>query len=275
MGTLYVVATPIGNLEDTTLRALRVLREVGLVAAEDTRITRKLLAHFGIQVPLVSYNQHNARQRIPRILQALGQTDVALVSDAGVPLVSDPGHELVREASRQGFRAVPVPGPSAVTAALAVAGLPADSFHFLGFPPRVRKDRRGALRAVAPLRQTLVAFEAPHRLRASLDDMLAVLGDRVVTVCRELTKVYEEVFRGCVSEALAYFQQPRGEFVLVISGAEASSGKDEVAWDAVRQELASLKASGYSRRDAVAQVTAIHGISRRDAYHLWLEASKR
>ena len=275
MGTLYVVATPIGNLEDITFRALRVLGEVGLVAAEDTRTTRKLLAHFGIHVPLMSYNQHNAHQRVPRILQALGQTDVALVSDAGVPLVSDPGHELVREASRQGFRAVPVPGPSAVTAALAVAGLLADSFHFLGFLPRVRKDRLGALRAVAPLRQTLVAFEAPHRLRASLDDMLAVLGDRQVTACRELTKVYEEVFRGRVSEAMAHFQQPRGEFALVISGAEASSGEDEVAWDTVRQELAFLKAGGYSRRDAVAQVTAIHGISRRDAYQLWLEASKR
>jgi len=269
-----VVATPIGNLEDITLRALRVLREVDLVAAEDTRTTRKLLAHFGIRVTLLSYNQHNAHHRLPRILQTLSQADVALVSDAGVPLVSDPGHELVREASRQGFRTVPVPGPSAVTAAVAAAGMPADAFYFLGFLPRVQKDRLGELRAVAPLRQTLVAFEAPHRLRVSLGDMLAALGDRQVAVCRELTKVYEEVFRGCVSEALVHFQQPRGEFVLVISGAAVSSGEGDVAWDVVRQELAALKANGYSRRDAVARVTAIHSISRRDAYHLWLEVSR-
>jgi 16S rRNA (cytidine1402-2'-O)-methyltransferase len=177
-GTLYVVATPIGNLEDITRRAARVLGEVGLVAAEDTRQTRKLLTHLGARPRLVSYNEHNAAQRTPRILRALLKEDVALVSDAGVPVVSDPGMGLVRAAAEQGTPVVPLPGPSAVTAALAVAGMSGDAFRFLGFPPRARKARRALFASVDSERSTLVLFEAPHRVRATLEDLQATLGDR-------------------------------------------------------------------------------------------------
>jgi 16S rRNA (cytidine1402-2'-O)-methyltransferase len=271
LGDLYIVATPIGNLEDITLRGLRVLGEVGLVAAEDTRTTGKLLSHFGIKVPLLSYNHHNAGQRLPRILSALETMDVALVSDAGVPVVSDPGHQLVQAVSQQGFRVVPIPGPSAVTAALSVAGLSADSFLFLGFLPRTQKGRLAVLHSVASLPQPLVIFEAPHRLRTSLRDTLAALGDRQVTVCREMTKLYEEIFRGRLSEAMAHFGLPRGEFVLVVWNGEPADPEPALAVDELRKELGSLKAKGITRRDAVAQVMPAHGVSRRHAYRVWLE----
>ena len=274
MGKLYIVTTPIGNLEDTTLRALRVLKEVGLVAAEDTRTTRKLLSRYQVHVPLISYNEHNARQRIPRLLHALESGDVALVSEAGVPAISDPGLELVREAAAQGVAVVPVPGPSAVTAALSVAGQPADSFMFLGFLPRTKQKRRAALRSVASLPQTLVLFEAPHRLSATLEELLATLDDREATVCRELTKLHEEVFRGRISEALAHFSQPRGEFVLVVAGRQTGSEARSADIEAVRRDLASLKAGGLSRRDAVAQVRAAHGVGHREAYRLWLALAR-
>ena len=270
MGKLYVVATPIGNLEDVTLRAVRVLKEVGLVAAEDTRTTRKLLSSRGIRTPLLSYNQHNAPRRIPHLLRVLESTDVALVSEAGVPAISDPGFELVRRAAGQGVAVVPVPGPSAVTAALSVAGQPADSFFFLGFLPRAWQKRRAVLRSVASLPQTLVLFEAPHRLTATLGDLLALLGDREATVCRELTKLHEEVFRGRISDALAHFGQPRGEFVLVLAGIQASPDSSEIELEAVGRELARLRAGGLGRHDAVAQVMASHGVGRRQAYRLWL-----
>ncbi|MEK7874335.1 MAG: 16S rRNA (cytidine(1402)-2'-O)-methyltransferase, partial [Chloroflexota bacterium] len=193
MPTLYVVATPIGNMEDLTARALRILREVQLIAAEDTRTTRKILARHGITTPLVSFHEHNKSARLPALLDALADKDVALVSDAGTPLVSDPGYELVVEAVRRGYRVAPVPGPSAVTAALAVAGLPADQFTFLGFLPRDKKARSRLLAEVGSQPRTIVAFEAPHRVRASLADMALALGDRRMAVCRELTKLYEEV----------------------------------------------------------------------------------
>ena len=270
MGKLYVVATPIGNLEDVTLRAVRVLKEVGLVAAEDTRTTRKLLGSREIRTPLLSYNQHNAPRRIPHLLRVLESTDVALVSEAGVPAISDPGFELVRRAAEQGAAVVPVPGPSAVTAALSVAGQPADSFFFLGFLPRAGQKRRAVLRSVASLPQTLVLFEAPHRLTATLGELLALLGDREATVCRELTKLHEEVFRGRISDALAHFGQPRGEFVLVLAGIQASLDASKIDLEAVGRELARLRAGGLGRRDAVAQVMASHGVGRRQAYRLWL-----
>ncbi len=225
MPTLYVVATPIGNLEDLSERALRVLREVRLIAAEDTRTTRKILARHGIATPLVSFHEHNKASRLPALLDALAESDVALVSDAGTPLVSDPGYELVVEAVRRGYRVSPVPGPSAVTAALAVAGLPADQFVFLGFLPRDKKARTRLLTEVARQPRTIVAFEAPHRLRASLADVVQALGDRRMAVCRELTKLYEEVFRGTPREALEHFTQPRGEFTLVIEGGAPSAVK--------------------------------------------------
>jgi 16S rRNA (cytidine1402-2'-O)-methyltransferase len=269
-GTLYVVATPIGNLEDMTFRASRVLAEVGLIAAEDTRQTRKLLSHLGINTHLVSYNEHNATRREPRILRALLKGDVALVSDAGVPIVSDPGAGLVRAAAAQGTPVVPIPGPSAVTAALAAAGMSGDAFRFVGFPPRARKARRALFERLAAERDTLVLFEAPHRMRATLEDMASALGERAIVVCRELTKLHEEFFRGTAEESLAYFALPRGEFVIVIEGDQRPVISDTDT-DGARKALAMLKAGGETRRDAVAQVIDAYGVSKREAYRLWLE----
>ena len=271
MGTLYVVATPIGNLEDITLRALRILGSVTLIVAEDTRTTRKLLARYEIRVPLLSYDEHSAARRVPRILRQLETIDVALVSEAGVPGVSDPGPSLVRAAFAQGVSVVTVPGPSAVTAALAVAGRPADAFVFVGFPPRAKRERLALLRSLADEQRTLVLFEAPHRLQATLKDLLAALGDRELAVCREMTKLHEDIFRGSVAGAVEQFTDPRGEFVLVVAGADDSPSGQQLDLEEVRRELAALKAKGRSGRDAVAEVAAVHSISRRDAYRLWLE----
>lgn len=271
-GTLYVVATPIGNLEDLTPRAARVLAEVALIAAEDTRQTRKLLSHLGLSTRIVSYNEHNARQRTPALLDALREGDVALVTDAGAPGVSDPGAGLVAEAARAGSSVVSVPGPSAVTAALAVAGFPADAFHFLGFLPRTTKARRAALAEASSLRATLVLFEAPHRLLVTLADIADTLGDRRLAACREMTKVHEEVFRGTVREAIAYFDVPRGEFTLVIEGSGEPSPVAPVPTERIAEAMAAARASGLSRRDAAVQVSRELGVPRRAAYAVWEEA---
>ena len=271
-GTLYVVATPIGNLEDLTPRAARVLREVVLIAAEDTRQTRKLLSHLGLSTRTISYNQHNARQRTPTLLNVLREGDAALVTDAGAPAVSDPGAGLVAEAAAAGFTVVSVPGPSAVTAALAVAGFPADAFHFLGFLPRASRARRGALAGASSLRSTLVLFEAPHRLLATLTDIAETLGDRRVAVCREMTKVHEEVFRGSVREASAYFDNPRGEFTLVIEGAPGASLHEASTVEDIAEAMAAARASGLSRPDAAALVSRQLEVPRRVAYAAWKRA---
>jgi 16S rRNA (cytidine1402-2'-O)-methyltransferase len=221
-GTLYVVATPIGNLEDVSLRALRVLREVDLVAAEDTRHVRKLLDHYGIRKRVVSYHEHNERTRTPQLLAALRSgRSVALVSDAGTPALSDPGYPLVRACAEAQIPVVPVPGPSAAVAALVVSGLPTDRFLFLGFPPRRRPARRRFFEEVRDGRATLVLFESPHRLADCLEDALAVLGDRRAAVCRELTKLHEEVRRGTLSELVSWARQaaPLGEVTVVVEGA--------------------------------------------------------
>ena len=265
-GTLYVVATPIGNLEDLTPRAARVLKQVVLIAAEDTRQTRKLLSHLGLSTRTVSYNRHNARKRTPTLLNVLREGDAALVTDAGAPAISDPGAGLVAEAAAAGFGVVSVPGPSAVTASLAVAGFPADAFHFLGFLPRTARARRAALAGASSLRSTLVLFEAPHRLLATLADIALKLGDRRVAVCREMTKVHEEVFRGTAREACAYFATPRGEFTLVIEGAPDAPLKEAPTAEAIAEAMSAGRASGLSRRDAAVKVSKELGVPRRAAY---------
>ena len=269
MGILYLVATPIGNLEDVTLRALRVLREVALIAAEDTRTTRKLLARHEIQSPLVSFHGHNYVRQTPKVLNALKDGDVALVSDAGVPTVSDPGAELVRAALERGLKVVPIPGPSAVTAALSASGLPADGFMFVGFLPRRRKERLEALEKLAGVQSTLVIFEAPHRLTGALENMLTTWGDRRVTVCRELTKKFEEVCATNVSGAMERFGEPRGEFTLVVEGAAAVSPQ---TWDMdeVRDALERLKRDGLRAKEAVRRVTEVSGVRRSLVYQQWL-----
>lgn len=268
MGTLYLVATPIGNLEDITLRALRILGEVSLVAAEDTRTTRKLLSHHGISARLVSYNEHNMKQRTPQILKVLESGDVALVSEAGMPGISDPGYELTAAALDAGHEAVPVPGASAVLAALVTSGLPSRRFTFLGFLPRKKGGRRRLLESARSDPGTLVLFESPRRLRTALEDLRDVLGERRVAVCRELTKLHEEVFRGRISEAIERFREPRGEITLVVEG---SAGDRPASAEDVIAELRRLKEAGTPAKEATTEVAQAAGIPRREAYRLWLE----
>ncbi len=271
VGTLYLVATPIGNLEDITLRALRVLGEVELIGAEDTRHTRKLLYRYQIDTPVVSYHEHNKQARLDRMLQALSAGDVALVSDAGTPGLSDPGYELVRAAVSSGHRVVPVPGPSAPIAALVASGLPTDAFVFLGYLPRRTAERRQLLERLARESRTMLAFEAPHRLQATLQDLEDAFGPgRPMAVARELTKVHEEIYRGDVQQARAHFESeaPRGEFTLVLGGAQP-----EEAWDepSVRAALAANLRSGMSRTDAARAVAGEAGWPRRKVYRLAME----
>ena len=267
MPTLYVVATPIGNLEDVSIRALRTLSEVPLIAAEDTRKTRRLLNAYGIRTRLTSYHEHNKEVKQHRLLNHLNSEDLALESEAGMPGISDPGYELVVAAAQSGITIVPVPGASALTAAIAVSGLPTDQFVYLGFLPRRKGERRRLLERTAEEERTLVAFEAPHRLRAALADIAGVLGERRIAICRELTKLHEEVFRGTASEAIEHFQQPVGEFTLVIEGAPAGQRQIDPS---VEAELRRLYDEGFSAREATAQVAKATGIPRRQLYQAWL-----
>ncbi len=269
MGTLFLVATPIGNLEDVTLRALNVLRAVSLVAAEDTRTARNLLSHYDIHARLVSYNEHNMRERTPRLMRALETGDVALVSEAGMPGVSDPGYELTVAALAAGHEVSPIPGASASVSAVAASGLPSRQFTFVGFLPRRSVERRRLFESLAGDRRTLVAFESPHRLRRALDDIRAALGERRIAVCRELTKLHEEIFRGTLSEAIEHFAEPRGEFTLVVEG--ATEPAIEATDDDLRAELRRLRTLGASARDAAAEVARRTGVPRRRVYALSLE----
>jgi len=218
MPVLYVIATPIGNLEDISLRALRLLQEVKLIAAEDTRTTRPLLNAHNIKTPLTSYHEHSKRAKLDYLLNYLEKEDIALVSEAGMPGLSDPGYELIIAAIERGISVVPIPGASAVITALVVSGLPTDQFLYLGFLPRRKGQRQRLLNSILDEPRTTVAFETPHRLREALSDIEGILGNRRLSVCRELTKVHEEIFRGRVSQAREYFAEPRGEFSLVIEG---------------------------------------------------------
>jgi 16S rRNA (cytidine1402-2'-O)-methyltransferase len=266
---LYVVATPIGNLEDITLRALRVLREVSLIAAEDTRTTAKLLRRYDIHTPMRSFFEHNEVVRQAEILHALETKDVALVSEAGMPAISDPGYRLVQAAVAAGVPVTVVPGPSAVLAALTVSALPTDSFVFLGFLPRRRSARQKTLAKVCSELRTVVCFEAPHRLVAALEDILSICGNRQIVVASEMTKMFEEVWRGTVSGSLTHFaeKRPRGEFTLVLAGAEDGGAQ---VWEQTRVDraLRELARRGSSRRDAAAQVAAASGWPKREVYRL-------
>ncbi|MFC1953104.1 16S rRNA (cytidine(1402)-2'-O)-methyltransferase [Chloroflexota bacterium] len=269
MPTLFVVATPIGNLEDISLRALRILSEVSLIAAEDTRKTRRLLNRYSIKTPMTSYYEHNKLAKLDHILTCLREGDVALVSDAGTPGMSDPGYELVVEANRNGIPVIPIPGPSAVTTALTVSGLATDRFTFLGFLPRKAGERQARLKSVIDEPSTLVILETPHRLLAAFQDLLAVLGDRRIAVCRELTKLHEEVFRGKISQAVEHFTRPRGEFTLVIEG-KIENNEPELTKE-IREQIHSLHLSGIRAKEAVTQVAGETGLSRKELYRAWLE----
>ena len=268
MHCLYLVATPIGNLEDITQRAIRVLKEVALIAAEDTRKTGILLKRYGITTPLCSYYEHSGAGKIDFILQQLETGDVAVVSEAGMPGISDPGYELVVTATEKGLRVVPIPGASAVISAVAVSGLPTDSFLFMGFLPRKQAERQKRLVDIATQPATLVMYEAPHRLIRALNDIMLVLGDRRIAVCREMTKVYEEIFRGTVSEALVYFERPKGEFTLVLEGwtAVMDDGDSDL-----RARIQEMKKDGMKVKDAVNIIAQETDLKRRDIYRAWIE----
>ena len=220
-GVLYVVATPIGNLEDISARALRILGEVDLIAAEDTRTTRKLLTRYGLHVRMVSLFDANIRRRIPQLLKELDEgKQIALVSEAGTPVISDPGALLVRAAAAAGHTVTPIPGPTAIAALLSVAGMPADKFTFLGFLPRKAGQRRRLIESIAEQPWTTVFYESPHRIIATLEALRETLGDRETVIGREMTKLHEEIFRGTLTEAIEHFQKPRGEFTVAVAGAD-------------------------------------------------------
>jgi len=269
MGTLYLVATPIGNLEDMSPRAIRILREAILIAAEDTRHTGKLLRHFEIETPITSYFEHNKLDKLDFILEQLSSGDVALVSDAGSPAINDPGYELVKAALASNHDVRPVPGPSAPIAALTVSGLPTDSFLYLGYLPHKTSERHRRLQEVESQPYTLVFLESPYRIVEALEDILSILGNRRICVGREMTKMFEEYWRGDVSGAVEYFksQPARGEFTLVIEG---KTTDDDEKWtverlqNAIELELRNEK----SAKDISADLAKQSGWKKKEIYAL-------
>ena len=272
MPTLYIVATPIGNLEDISLRALRTLREVKLIAAEDTRRTKRLLTTYDIKTPMTSYHERNKWTKLNYVLNCLEDGDIALVSNAGMPGMSDPGYELIVAANQQGIPVVPIPGPSVVITALVISGLPTERFVYIGFLPRKTNDRRHLLESVADEYGTIVILESPHRLLTALNDILLILGDRRIAVCRELTKIHEEVFRGRISQAIEHFVEPRGEFTLVVEG-KRERDKPQLTPDTEKQ-LHHMRLAGVAAREAVAKVAKETGLSKKELYRTWLGVSK-
>ena len=282
-GTLYLCATPIGNLGDMTFRAVETLKHVSLIAAEDTRHTRKLLSHFDIHVPLTSYHEHNKRSKGPELIaRLLAGQDVALVSDAGLPGISDPGEDLVALALAEAIIVTPIPGANAALTALVASGLPAAKFLFVGFLPKAASDRRNQIAALREAAQTLVFYESPHHLRRTVEDLRSELGDRKAVVARELTKIHEEFVRGTLSELSAHFAEnrPRGEITLLIDGRtmekQDSSAIQADAGDlsdsALRQEVAKLISDGENKKDAIKMTASRLGLPRRRVYQLMIDS---
>ncbi|MFN6468557.1 MAG: 16S rRNA (cytidine(1402)-2'-O)-methyltransferase [Nostoc sp. SerVER01] len=270
--TLYVVGTPIGNLEDITFRAVRILQTVDIIAAEDTRHTGKLLQHFEIKTPQVSYHEHNRTSRIPELLQYLANDKaIALVSDAGMPGISDPGYELIKACIEAGISVVPIPGASAAITALSAAGLPTDRFVFEGFLPAKTQQRRQHLESLQTESRTLIFYESPHRLQDTLQDLAEILGsDRQIVLARELTKLYEEFWRGTIAEAMAHYSQrePQGEYTLVVAGIAPS--QIQLTQEELKAELKQLISQGISRSQASRQLAKVTSMPRRQLYQLAL-----
>jgi 16S rRNA (cytidine1402-2'-O)-methyltransferase len=266
---LYIVATPIGNLEDISLRALRILSEVSLIAAEDTRKTSILLKKYDIRTQLTSYYEHSKQTKTVQLLdRLLTGEDIAIASEAGMPGISDPGYELINAAIEKGIRVIPIPGLSALTTALVVSGLPTNAFIYIGFLPRRKVERKKILISIADESRTIVAFEAPHRIQSSLTDIKDVLEDRRIAVCRELTKMHEEIFRGSVSQAIAHFDNPRGEFTLVIEG--KTEEKQMIDIGSIKAEFRQLKKRGIKAKEATVRISKERRITRKEAYDIWL-----
>jgi 16S rRNA (cytidine1402-2'-O)-methyltransferase len=271
---LYLVATPIGNLEDITLRALRILGEADLIACEDTRRTRRLLDHYRILRPTVSFHEHNETERSAELVKRLiAGEKIALVSDAGTPGVSDPAYRLVAAALASGIAVIPVPGPVAAVSALIASGLPTDEFHFAGFLPHKAQARKSRLEQLGLLRSTLVFYEAPHRIRYALEDALEALGDRQAAIARELTKIHEEFVRGKLSDLIQHFRerQPRGEMTLVIAGAGDDNFIDADSTPLSERVHRLMDDEGLSRNEALKRAARALGLSKKAAYRLLLE----
>ena len=272
-GKLFLVSTPIGNLEDITFRAVTVLKDCDLIACEDTRNTRKILARYGIETPLTSYHEHNEVEKLPKLLERLKDgKNVGLVSDAGTPSVSDPGWRLVNLSIENNIEVVPVPGPSAVLSALVVSGLPTDSFLFLGFFPKTIGKKKELLKDVKPYPYTMVFYESPKRLPRTLSLMLEVLGDRNICVAREMTKLYEEVLRGSFSEVISVLSERetlKGEVTVVVEG--SGEGQSEPSADAVQRMLRLLREKGFSLSEAVSLTSEAFGVSKNGIYRMALE----
>lgn len=275
VGTLYVVATPIGNLEDITLRALRVLKEVDVIAAEDTRHTQILLNHYGIRTPLTSYHEHNEKTKARQLMSRLERGEqIALVSDAGTPAISDPGYRLAVEAIRGGIPVIPIPGASALTAVLSAGGLPTDRFVFDGFLPAKKQERRARLRALSSETGTLVIYEAPHRLTETLNDLAEILGDREIVLAREVSKVHEEFLRGRLTEVAKQVagREIKGELTLLIGG---SRGQSEVSQEQIEEEIRKLKDDGLRVKEIAEILGEKYGYSKKEIYRLALAQSGR
>jgi len=276
MGKLYLVATPIGNLEDISIRAIKVLQSASLIAAEDTRQTKKLLTRYDIKTPLISYHEHNKLARINEILASLSAGDVALVSDAGTPGLNDPGYELVRAVLAADYEVSAVPGPYAPVMALVISGLPTDAFVYLGYLPRRSSDRRRRLEEISEIPYTLIFLEAPHRLKDTLAELAEAFPTRQIAVARELTKLHEEVFRGTVHQALEYFtsNEPRGEFTLVLSGRPGGAGKP---WseEQVLRALADRRVNDAPLSQLAGDIAEQSGWQRRDVYKIAGELRKK
>lgn len=272
-GKLYIVSTPIGNLEDITLRAMRTLREVDLIACEDTRVTKKLLSHYQIQKPLTSYHEHNEKEKAEELIGLLDSgKSIALVSDAGTPGVSDPGYRLVKLASEKGIEIIPVPGPSAAIAALSISGLPTSSFAFFGFLPKTDKKKREFLEEIREHTQTLIFYESPHRVLKTLLSILKTLGDRQVSVSRELTKMFEETVRESISKVIQILgerKEIKGEFTIVVEG---NSGKtEETPSETLENQLRICREKGSSLKDSVKEVSQNYKVSKSKVYKKALE----
>ncbi|MCI9150156.1 MAG: 16S rRNA (cytidine(1402)-2'-O)-methyltransferase [Lachnospiraceae bacterium] len=272
-GTLYLCATPIGNLEDITLRVLRTLKEVDLIAAEDTRNSIKLLNHFEIKTPMTSYHEYNKIEKAYQLVEKLrkGQ-NIALITDAGTPGISDPGEELVRICQEEHIPVTSLPGPAACITALTMSGLATRRFAFEAFLPRDKKERAAILESLKGETRTIILYEAPHHLKKTLAELLAVLGDRRISLCRELTKRYETVFPATLTEALSYYQEnePRGEFVLVLEGKSRQAVLEEarLSWEAMtlQEHMAHYESQGIDRKEAMKLVAKDRGISKREVY---------
>ncbi|MDE7220191.1 MAG: 16S rRNA (cytidine(1402)-2'-O)-methyltransferase [Oscillospiraceae bacterium] len=275
-GTLYLIATPIGNLGDLSPRAASTLEAADFIAAEDTRVTMKLLSHLGLRKPMVSYHEHNKASAGPAILtRLLAGESCALATDAGTPAISDPGEDLVRLCAENGVTVQSVPGCCALISALAVSGLPTGRFVFEGFLPVNKAERRERLRSLRGEERTLILYEAPHRLRATLADLLSALGDRRAALCRELTKLHEDTMRTTLAQAAAWYQEnePRGEYVLVIAGAEKAE-ECAVTLEQATALVLERRERGERMKDAVRQVAADTGLGRNELYSAALQASR-